>query len=73
MICPKCEGFGQQPEEYPIIIKYPLSNFRHKRYSNACKKCHGTGEIDWIENIVGKQGEMNIDVLMEYSFERLVG
>jgi len=72
MICPRCEGIGQQPEEYPIIIKYPTGIVQKTRYSIACQKCHATGELNWVDGIIGKQGTIDADVLIKYSFEKLV-
>ena len=40
LICDKCKGRG---------------HLRRIRARSICRKCHGTGKVDWIENIVGKK------------------
>jgi len=44
-ICDRCGGVGS------VIVK--VSYYRgHKR--GKCPKCEGTGKLDWVERIVGK-------------------
>ena len=46
VVCNRCNGSG----------KYPSSNNSSTCIdSYKCFKCHGTGKLDWIENIVGKK------------------
>jgi len=47
ILCDKCDGYG--------IDKY----FKAKNQFVHCDKCHGTGKLDWIENIVGKNKKKN--------------
>ena len=42
MICPKCKGMG-------------FVNAKKYNKIESCEKCHGTGKLDWIENLVGKK------------------
>jgi len=46
VICPQCEGTGK-----------PNNNKFENFYlvPKVCDKCHGSGKLDWIENIVGKK------------------
>ncbi len=44
MICRQCKGHGE------IIKKIDDID----RILKTCNKCFGTGKLDWIENIVGK-------------------
>jgi len=39
--CPECNGKGNKENEY--------------NWSILCQKCHGSGKLDWIENIKGKE------------------
>jgi len=41
VICDECDG--------------NKSNLVDNFYYFKCNKCHGTGKLDWIENIVGKR------------------
>jgi RecJ-like exonuclease len=43
IICDKCCGFGHI---YSVEI-----------YNEKCDKCQGTGKVNWIENIFGKEKE----------------
>ena len=47
MICDKCNGRGIIPK---III--PKGEICTALF---CRKCKGTGKLDWIENVVGKK------------------
>jgi DnaJ-class molecular chaperone len=40
--CEKCEGFG-------TIYEISLRSFG--TYSYVCNVCHGTGKINWIQNV----------------------
>jgi DnaJ-class molecular chaperone len=57
MKCDKCngEGFGdwEIKDNYKVRI--------------ACRKCFGSGEIDWLENIIGKEppGNLKIEMLVQ--------
>jgi len=49
VICDQCKGTGH-PNNNEI-------DYNDKFYFNvphACDKCNGSGKLDWIENIVGK-------------------
>jgi len=70
MICNKCNGSGQQPVPYKLTFLMPSVNKQMiTKYTYTCKNCHGTGEVDWIENITGKKGDIDIDMYLKYSFE----
>ncbi len=48
-ICDDCDGNGS-------IISYPVSFYNGSGYTRLkkekeCKKCKGSGRLDWIENI----------------------
>ena len=62
VICSKCNGSGNQAK-WDQIPDY-------KCYLE-CDKCHGSGKLDWIENIVGKKPptikDYQIDFRMFYS------
>lgn len=44
VICPTCNN---DPDK--LDIWYPVKNGK-----KLCPKCHGSGKVDWIENVVGK-------------------
>jgi hypothetical protein len=68
MKCDKCNGVGYQKDEYPVTIKGPTGTKYIQGYSRTCLKCHGKGEVDWIEAVVGKKIEdLNHDELLEFS------
>ena len=46
VICSKCEGVG-------FVDKIKSDNT--SLYKGSCPKCHGTGKLDWIENVLGKK------------------
>jgi len=50
MKCSKCDGEG--------MIYIPQERWdTTKPIKQACSKCNGAGELDWVENIVGKAPE----------------
>ena len=49
MICDKCNGNGD------IYIQYVTIHDKVVDDKKICDKCKGTGEVNWIENIFGKQ------------------
>jgi hypothetical protein len=53
VICDKCNGTKKQND--PMILWIPGSGYTGG-ISFKCTKCHGEGELDWIERIVGKKG-----------------
>lgn len=55
MICDKCDGSGLSKDNREI----------------ECSNCFGTGELDWIENIFGKDTQ-NISVMDKMNIKRLV-
>jgi len=46
VFCPKCKGKGSTAY---------LSKDRHKRKLVKCCFCNGTGKVDWISKIMGKE------------------
>jgi DnaJ-class molecular chaperone len=52
VICNECNGTGLKTDR--------------TTYYQKCSKCYGTGKLDWIENIVGKQNKY---VTMSDNFE----
>lgn len=44
MKCPKCKGLGQVGQ----------TKYEEQIYKIVCPKCYGIKEIDWIENIMGR-------------------
>lgn len=60
VICDKCKGRKVQKDF--VVLWIPGHGFVGG-VSYKCVKCHGTGELDWIEKIVGKRGKI------EYEFE----
>ena len=68
MKCDKCEGTGYQDKEYAVTITAASGDNYTMGYSRTCLKCHGKGEVDWIEAVVGKKIEdLNHDELLEFS------
>jgi len=53
MICDVCEGTGNSGR---TRFAYFNSSGRTKRapVSVPCKKCRGTGKVDWVENVIGE-------------------
>jgi len=43
VICPECKGFG--------VVKAWMRTI-------TCLRCFGTKKLDWIEMIVGKEGDL---------------
>jgi hypothetical protein len=62
--CNKCNGMGLFcfVESKYVTINYcnerqclkDMSECNGFKYQH-CPKCHGTGKLDWIENVVGKK------------------
>jgi len=52
IICPKCNGTGDQTN-----FKDDLPNYG---YLFPCTKCQGSGKLDWIETVVGKEESSGI-------------
>lgn len=68
MICDKCNGTGYQKHEYPVTMNSPSGTRYTVGYSRTCLKCHGKGNLDWIEAVVGKNPEdLNYKEMMEFS------
>lgn len=44
VICDECEG--------ATVIEHRVVNYRQRL---TCPKCHGTGKLDWVSIIVGKE------------------
>jgi hypothetical protein len=42
MICDKCEGTGKESNTSASTL-----------YSRFCKKCLGSGKVDWVDNAMG--------------------
>jgi len=56
ILCPKCNGdreceVGSKSED-PDGNEYIITAF--------CDVCHGTGKLDWIEQVVGKRSKNNM-------------
>jgi len=66
MKCDKCDGSGYQEKEYEVSIPSPSGTSYTMGYSRTCLKCHGKGNIDWIEAVVGKNAN---DLLHENLLE----
>ncbi len=66
--CNKCKGTGYQKDEYAVTMNSLSGTNYIMGYSRTCLKCHGKGEVDWIENVRGKKIEdLNHDELLEFS------
>jgi len=54
--CKHCDGTG--------ITKNPQKMFDEKGAfrltTQLCLKCHGEGELDWVENVVGKKSRSDL-------------
>ena len=56
--CDKCAGTGShgysqdyiEAELHGMMLKIPTNKTEH-----AWPKCYGAGQLDWIENVVGKK------------------
>jgi hypothetical protein len=46
--CKVCDGSGE------ILQKEPLGKFYNSM--GECEKCNGTGEVEWLDNIIPKKG-----------------
>jgi len=61
IICPDCKGHGFLLNSTPIPVNFNLENSYIKTtpipYRYACNKCKGEGKLDWLENLVGKEGD----------------
>ncbi len=66
MKCDKCNGTGYQKNEYAVTMNSPSGTNYTMGYSRTCLKCHGKGNIDWIEAVVGKNAN---DLLHENLLE----
>lgn len=66
VLCDKCGGSKLQKE--PQILWIPGDGYTGG-ISYKCTKCHGEGELDWIERIVGKKGPVFYKVGDEISVE----
>mgnify|MGYP002628955923 CR=1 FL=1 len=58
VICDKCNGVGHfgytiEVNEYSDYAGYVHRVPGHKTY-DYCPKCHGSGKLDWVEVVVGK-------------------
>ena len=57
--CDKCDGKGyidapSQLETIEVSHLGAKSWFPGRTNTLSCSKCHGEGELDWVENIRGK-------------------
>jgi len=65
--CKVCKGTGQ------IEIKKDKKYQRFFSSHISCQKCYGDGKLDWIENVVGKrineevERNINSQIFMEWS------
>lgn len=51
-ICRFCNGLGYDEERF----KKHIGNINIlSPYDILCRKCYGTGELDWVEEMVGKK------------------
>jgi len=64
IICSQCHGTGK-PNNNKINYKDPFL-----RVPKDCDKCYGSGKLDWIENIVGKEKPISYDYRMFYNYYR---
>lgn len=55
MICPECNGSGIS--EY--VQEINIENYQTITGKTFCEKCFGTGKLDWIENLVGKENPIH--------------
>ena len=60
MLCNNCDGKGHVGIVTVIKKQYNIDIY------NTCRKCFGTGEVDWIEQIVGKKGTRFVGELCMY-------
>ena len=51
-ICKHCNGKGVLEKRIELE---EIDNGRIWMTTKMCIRCHGTGELDWIENITGKK------------------
>jgi len=51
--CGKCKGFGGEYISKELAIECDMC--KSLKDKKECKKCGGSGYVDWIENIVGKR------------------
>jgi len=51
--CPRCKGKGRVTEYHNDIVGFSGS-MRWKEEA-FCKKCDGTGEVDWVQKVTGKR------------------
>lgn len=66
--CDKCNGSGYQKDEYKVTMRSLSGTDYTMGYSRTCLKCHGKGEVDWIEAVVGKKpNELLYEKLLEFS------
>lgn len=58
MECSGCNGTGKMNKSTRIITTrrpYISTTSTESFKSFTCTKCHGSGKLDWIENVVGKR------------------
>jgi len=67
--CSDCDGFGGMFTLGEIIFECNECKGEHQYEKVHCKKCHGTGYVDWIENLINKQTRLpsSYKPLTEYS------
>lgn len=53
--CSECDGYGGMFILGEIIFECNECKGEHQYEKLHCKKCHGSGYVDWIENIINKQ------------------
>jgi DnaJ-class molecular chaperone len=51
MECDECKGKGWITEK----VSSNFHSFSPKNITTMCEKCQGTGEVNWVENIFGKE------------------
>jgi len=61
--CDKCKGKGVLDERYDLRT---TDTGKVWMTTKMCLNCHGEGELDWIENIVGKNpNEINFQLKLQ--------
>jgi hypothetical protein len=59
--CKSCKGNG-------LIKPYRIESlFGNRRTSNKCSKCNGIGQIDWIDNMLGRPPKKEPSIFDDFS------
>jgi len=70
--CSGCNGTGKMNKSVRIIRSskpYISTTSTESLTSFTCTKCHGTGKLDWIENVVGKRPNLKGSNVIESDIE----